>query len=749
MSDYISGFIDFMAEHGCAPASAGDIRADDKWRDYQIAGDAKGKKKGFYTLRIDGDYVSGACGDRRSGETWQYKGKPARKLTDDERREWAKRREADRKAREADRLAQQEQAAVRAKELWGKASVGLHPYLERKGIGNEGCRVLDDCLLVPMYADGKLWGVQSIDGDGGKLFLSGGRKKGCYAPIADKNDDKSVIYIVEGFATGGTIRAATGGVVVVGFDAGNLEPVALALRDKYPAAALVICGDHDKSGTGQTAADSAAQAVGGIAVWPELEGLDWNDMAQAEGLDAVRDAVASAVARERSEGVAYPPPDAVVADDAALPSYFLEEPPLHVYEAASRERSAVEDWRDLTICNADGKLVKSSLKNYILFLEHHDDFKGVFRLNDFQKEVFVARCPLWEAEAGFQVHRLEDNDITQAAAAMERFGLSGDPDRVFKAIRVAAERDSFHPAREYFNGLQWDGTERLKTWLAYYLGADGDEPEYLEFIGKKWLTAAVKRVFEPGCKFDHILVVEGKQGRGKSTAFEMLATFGRDRQQAYFTDNVKLSDIQNKDTILLLQGSIIAELAELAGFSKKEDDEIRGWITVKEDRCRVPYGKTITHFPRQFVLCATTNNYDYLKDPTGNRRYWPMKSEAVDLEAIKRDREQLWAEAVHCYKAGLYIGPTEDEAALATAAQEKRRTHDTWEDDVILAVGNMGMSGTAGFTTRQVFKEMGLGLKDQDYRNTRRVTNILQQNDFESVVKRIDGRNKRVWVRAK
>lgn len=745
----INQFINFMRDCGLDPANSSDVRPDGKWRDYQLSDDPKGKKKGFYNLKIEGDFISGACGDRRTGEVNQFKGKPTRELTDQERREWARRRMDEKKAQEEEQEKRWAAAAATAKDQWARAKAGPHDYLKRKGVDGAGTRVLDDKLLIPMYAaDGVLWGVQSIDSEGGKLFLSGGRKKGCYAPLAGKSDSKDIIYICEGYATGASIRQATGGVVVVAFDAGNLKPVAVAMRGKYPRARLVICGDHDKSQTGQKAAADAAESVGGVAVWPDLEGIDWNDMAQTDGLDAVRDSVAAKVAdREISAGVITLP--AVVADDADLPpSYMSDQVPMHVYEMESLERNQVEDWKDLLIFNGDGKIIKNSLKNTILFLQHHEDFKGVFRLNDFQKEIYLCRCPLWESGAKFEVHRLEDNDIFQAAAALEKLGMNGDTERVFKAIRVAAEKDRFHPAREYFDGLQWDGVERLNKWLSFYLGAEDDDSDYLGFVGKKWLTAAVKRCYEPGCKFDHILVMEGRQGRGKSTAFEMMATFGRDKKHAYFTDNIKLSDIQNKDTILLLQGSIIVELAELAGFSKKEDDEIKGWITVKEDRCRVPYGKTITHFPRQFVLCATTNNYEYLKDPTGNRRYWPFKSSGIDLDAIKTDREQLWAEAVNCYKNDLYVGPDADEMVMAEKAQNKRMSQDVWEDDVLAAISNMGLSAQAGFNTRAVLKEMGLPLREQDTRNARRVSNILQQNGYENTVRRVDGKSKRIWVRS-
>jgi predicted P-loop ATPase len=403
------------------------------------------------------------------------------------------------------------------------------------------------------------------------------------------------------------------------------------------------------------------------------------------------------------------------------------------------------DWRDRLICDDKGKLVKSSLTNAMLFIQNHESLAGVFRLNDFQKEIYVARFPMWENEETFKVHRITDTDITNCSGLLENYGVTCEPSKAIKAIASVAEKNGFHPARDYFDALVWDGKERLCNWLSYYMGAEDDALKYLSFIGTKWLTAAVKRVYKPGCKFDHVLVMEGRQGKGKSTALEYMATFG-DEEEAYFTDNIKISDIQNKDTILLLQGSIIAELAELAGFNKKDDEEIKGWVTLKVDRCRKPYDRTITVFPRQFVLAATTNSYDYLKDPTGNRRYWPFKSSSVDLDAIKRDRQQLWAEAVHWYKSGLYIGPTEEEMALAETAQEKRRTIDTWEDDVLRAAKKLNTGTFKGFSTTHVFEELNIAFKDRDYKATRRITAILQQAGYVSKSKWMDGKTTRVWV---
>ena len=137
-----------------------------------------------------------------------------------------------------------------------------------------------------------------------------------------------------------------------------------------------------------------------------------------------------------------------------------------------------------------------------------------------------------------------------------------------------------------------------------------------------------------------------------------------------------------------------------------------------------------------------------MKDITGNRRYWPLKATSIDLKALKHDRKQLWAEAVHRYKAGETIVPDVKERALAEIAQEKRRSNDTWEDHVLSSVKNLGYDApTNGFKTNTLMDAMGLFLKDQDARNTKRVTNILTVHGFNNVVRRVNGKSARVWVK--
>lgn len=529
-------------------------------------------------------------------------------------------------------------------------------------------------------------------------------------------------------------------------------------------------------------AKQAAAAIGGaFVVWPEFEEqhksekpTDWNDAYSLYGKEWVAEKLNKITAAQQPDesgddyGVGpevssgdpvdvHPPVSHTTPENGEGEfGHMPPETPLEAYMAdmpSLRSLPANLDWKELLLVNGEGKLKAASLRNAILFLKFHKHFSGTFAYNEFHQNIMVVRCPPWEREEDFAAKRIDDITITNCAAELETYNLALGTDKIFKAIQAVATSVKFHPAREYFNGLKWDGESRLATWLTYYFGCEQEHPEYLAFVGTKWLVAAVKRVFQPGCKFDHVLVIEGEQGLGKSTALKALATFGGEREESYFTDGINLSQLENKDTTMKLQGSIIIELAELSGFSKKEDEAIKGWIGATFDDARLPYAREVTRFDRQFVLAATTNKTDYLKDPTGNRRYWPIMAQAIDLESIKKDREQLWAEAVHLYRNSLYVGPTKLEERLADREREKRLSVDSWTDSVMKYVEELfserALTDEKGFKIAHVMDKMGLALRDRDERTARRVATILQMCGLESksVWSKSAGRTERFWVR--
>lgn len=235
---------------------------------------------------------------------------------------------------------------------------------------------------------------------------------------------------------------------------------------------------------------------------------------------------------------------------------------------------------------------------------------------------------------------------------------------VHHVAMAVAKSNSFHPVRAYLNGLTWDGTPRLQTFLKRYFGAK-DHAAYLEAVGAKFLIGAVARIFDPGCQMDTVLVLEGMQGTGKSSAVQLLAGFNWARDIT--------GDLTTKDAAINIQGTWIGEMAELASLKKGEQEPVKAFISRRIDKYRPPYGINSIDRPRHIVFIGTANEYEYLMDPTGARRIWPVDCTTVDLVGIERDRDQLWAEAVLRYRAHEPWHLNAQEARAANFEQQARQ----------------------------------------------------------------------------
>jgi predicted P-loop ATPase len=231
----------------------------------------------------------------------------------------------------------------------------------------------------------------------------------------------------------------------------------------------------------------------------------------------------------------------------------------------------------------------------------------------------------------------------------------------------------------------WDGTPRLDTWLIDYFHT-GDTP-YVRAVGPRWLISAIARVKKPGCKADHVLVLEGPQGRQKSEALRILAL-----RDEWFTD--RLSHVSSKDAAIEVSaGVLIIEIAEMEVLTRASSSAAKSFITRREDPFRPPYGRHLTRCKRQCVFAGTINPPvgGYLKDATGARRFWPVACGRIDLEGLKRDRDQLWAEAVHRYNASQpWWLETEELERLAAAEQQLRFKVDHWQEPIVDWLGNRG-----------------------------------------------------------
>ncbi|MGG1518736.1 virulence-associated E family protein [Paenibacillus oryzisoli] len=235
---------------------------------------------------------------------------------------------------------------------------------------------------------------------------------------------------------------------------------------------------------------------------------------------------------------------------------------------------------------------------------------------------------------------------------------------ISNAFKEVTHQNEFHPVKEYLISQKWDGNERLESLFIQYLGTE--DTEYVRAVTRKMFVAAVARVFNPGCKFDYMLVLVGPQGAGKST---ILAKMGRQ----WFSDSLKSFD--TKEAGEHLQSAWIFEFGELAGMSKTEVDEIKQFITKTSDKYRVAYDRVITDFPRKCIFFGTTNNYNFLKDDTGNRRFWP-----IDVDPSKRTKNvftdlteyeigQIWAEALHVQQQGESLKLSDALEKMAGAVQ--------------------------------------------------------------------------------
>jgi putative DNA primase/helicase len=325
-----------------------------------------------------------------------------------------------------------------------------------------------------------------------------------------------------------------------------------------------------------------------------------------------------------------------------------------------------------------------------------------------------------------------------------QYGFTPGNGDIQDAIITVARGNRFHPVREYLNGVKWDGEKRLPKWLKRAFGATDPEP-YLEIIGPRFMVGAVARVMRPGCKMDNVMILEGTQGAGKSTIIRAL--FGE-----WFSDT--LLPIGDKEAYQLIQGIWGFELGELDSFNKAEITELKRFFSQETDRYRPSYGRYVEDFPRQTVFIGSTNQEVYLRDYTGNRRYWPLYCAALDLAWVKANRDQLWAEAVHRYRKGekYWVSQeTPEEWETVCEAQDGRLQRDPWEDVLFTFL----KATTRPWLTSADILTEGLGFDPAHIQQAHmnRIAPIMKSLGWVSARKRVDAgggkeTQRRVWERA-
>ncbi len=385
-----------------------------------------------------------------------------------------------------------------------------------------------------------------------------------------------------------------------------------------------------------------------------------------------------------------------------------------------------QNWRDRCQTGVRGQ-IRSNHANVMLAVRCDPAWRGVIGFDEMRNQVMRLRpVPSHSKNAPSERTKPQHWSDVDDVASQEWLQLAGLEtvaiNAVTNAITSRASELPYHPVRDWLRRLEWDGVPRvrggttvdgeiLRPWLVRYLGAD--ESDYVRAVGTMWLISAVAGVFDPGCKADHILIFEGRQGIGKSTACRILC--GDD----HFSD--ALPEIGTKDASDHLRGKWIVELSELDAMSKADATAAKAFLSRDVDRFRPAYGRREQEYPRQCVFVGTTNKSSYLKDETGGRRYWPVQIHEVDLASLRTDGEQLWTEAVHLYREGHAWHITDDGILAATLGkQQSRYDADVWEEPI-----ERFLSDRSSVTVGQVMSSLGIDTPRQDRTGQNRVTRIL------------------------
>jgi predicted P-loop ATPase len=332
------------------------------------------------------------------------------------------------------------------------------------------------------------------------------------------------------------------------------------------------------------------------------------------------------------------------------------------------------NWRDKLLLNLNGT-VKPVLANAITALRNADEWAGVLAYDDFALRTVALRPAPWMGPDIQMPFVWETSEDVLTANWLQHQGIFVPPHVAGPAVEVVAKDHRIHPIREYLQSLTWDGTPRLRSWLTTYLGVESSS--YSMAVGTRWMISAAARIFSPGVKADTCLILEGPQGIKKSTALRVLST-------PWFTDQI--AELGSKDASLQTRGVWIIEIAELESMARADVGRVKAFMSCQSDHFRPPYGARPIDSPRQCVFAGSVNHAAYLRDETGNRRFWPVECKAamIDIDGLAAARDQLWAEAVYLNSEGkVWWLDTVELNKEAEAEQSARYEGDPW-DELIL-----------------------------------------------------------------
>jgi len=368
--------------------------------------------------------------------------------------------------------------------------------------------------------------------------------------------------------------------------------------------------------------------------------------------------------------------------------------------------------------------------------------KGSGRIEETQRNVLLALCKLGvsitydefarhELISGLDGFgpRLDDAAINRLRMAIEStFAFRVGKEFFRDLLSDQAQLNRFHPVRNYLGALVWDHTPRIDTWLIDLAGAK--DTAYVRAVSRLMLVAAARRVRRPGAKFDEMPIIEGDQGCEKSSALAAIAV-----REEWFTDDLPLGT-DTKKLIEATAGKWIVEAGELKGMNKSDVAALKSCLSRRIDESRMSYDHKNTVRQRQFIVIGTTNETDgYLKDPTGNRRFWPVRVERFDLERLRADRDQLWAEAANAEAAGESIRLAPELWTDAAIEQEARRVKDPMFHALDAALGTITGKVRIVDVWSLLGHEPGKPTQDQ----MTRLGNVMRELGFEHAQRRFSG----------
>ena len=354
-------------------------------------------------------------------------------------------------------------------------------------------------------------------------------------------------------------------------------------------------------------------------------------------------------------------------------------------------------------------------------LQHDPRWIGRLRRDLFRDQVLLDGQPVIDA------------DLTRASCWIEEvYQATPSRDLVHEVAVCVADEHAFHPVRDYLAGQRWDGVERVPLLLPRVLGAE-DSP-LLREMGRAFLVGAVARVEQPGCKLDTMLVLVGAQGIGKSRFCAGLLP-----EPSWFGDTP--IDLRSKDAFVGLQGKWLYELAEMEAVRGRAATRVKSFLSSPVDHYRAPYGRTAQDHPRQCVFVGTSNHPDLFDNGTGSRRFWPVQVGRIDLDALARDRDQLWAEAVARYRRGeaWHLDPAQERVRQAEASRYQmtdphRERLEAWLEQV----------GSAFSTSEALAEGLGIGPERVDRSLQTRIGPLLHELGCSKF--RVRRKGQRAWM---